>query len=274
MQTGIYLFEGLAAGSVAPSQRAPRNEAQYPAQTLAYRSGALTDIGLLYAASLEAAGIKAALIPLGDDFIVAFSLGVSGEAAQRFFFDPESFLVYGEEAFLPLSIAAMDRGFGESRREALKGINAAFAAEEAVDFILLEEAWAVYPPALLPPSGARSIRPQEKAVAAGADKALGLYVTGDIMPLIAAAARRNAPTTQEMNRLGNLYLCAGNMPEAKALYERSAAAGSAAGMINRGNLALLENDFSGAERWFRQALALQPENEAARRGLSRVSAQK
>jgi tetratricopeptide (TPR) repeat protein len=77
-----------------------------------------------------------------------------------------------------------------------------------------------------------------------------------------------------MNRLGNLYLCAGKTAEAKSLYERSASMGSAAGMVNRGNLALLENDFAAAERWFNQALALQPENAAARRGLSRISAQR
>lgn len=273
MQTGIYLFEGLAAGGIAPAQNAAQGEAQYPAQTLAYRSGAIRDIGLLYAASLEAAGIKAALMPFEDDFIVAFSLGIPGAAAENFFLDPESFLVYEDEAFLPLSMAALNRGFAESRRDALKRITETFAAEEAADFVPLEEAWALYPPALLPPSGARGIRPQEKTVTGAADEALGRYVTEDILPLISAAAGKSAPAAREMNRLGTLYLCAGKIPEAKGLYERAAATGSAAGMANRGNLALLENDFSAAERWFREALAIQPGNPAALRGLSRLSAQ-
>jgi hypothetical protein len=274
MQTGIYLFEGLAAGGVAPTQNAARDEAQYPAQTLAYRSGTLRDIGLLYAASLEASGISAGLMPFNDDFIVALSLGIPGETAQRFFLDPESFIVYEDEAFLPLSMAALNRGFAESRREGLRRIIAALGSGEPVDFILPEEVRTLYPPAPLPSSGARGIRPQEKTVIDAADEALGRYVTEDILPLIAAASGRSASSPQEMNRLGNLYLCAGKIPEAKGLYERSAAMGSTAGMTNRGNLALLENDFAAAEGWFREALALQPENAAALRGLSRISAQR
>jgi tetratricopeptide (TPR) repeat protein len=275
MQTGVYLFEGLAAAGIAPLQRASVQEAQYPAQTLAYRSGGLADLGLLYAASLEAAGVKAGLLPLEGDFIVALSLGISGEAAHRLFLDPNSFLVYGEEAFLPLSLAALNSGFTESRREAAKKIAAAFEAGGDIEFVLLEEAWRLYPPAPLPPSGARGIRPAEKAVTARADNAFSQYLSGDILPLISdALSRGSGHSPQEMNRLANLYVCAGKMAEAKTLYERTAALGSVAGMTNRGNLALLENDFAVAERWFTQALKLQPENPAALRGLSRISAQR
>jgi hypothetical protein len=41
-------------------------------------------------------------------------------------------------------------------------------------------------------------------------------------------------------------------------------------MTNRGNLALIEKDYTAAERWFRQALAREPENTAARRGLEKI----
>jgi hypothetical protein len=52
-------------------------------------------------------------------------------------------------------------------------------------------------------------------------------------------------------------------------------------MINRGNIALIEKDYGAAERWFRQALGVQPGNatlDAARavalRGLEQVQAER
>ena len=50
--------------------------------------------------------------------------------------------------------------------------------------------------------------------------------------------------------------------------------GSAGAMANRGNMALSENDIAGAERWFRQALARDSNNNAAQRGLEFVEARK
>jgi hypothetical protein len=41
-------------------------------------------------------------------------------------------------------------------------------------------------------------------------------------------------------------------------------------MTNRGNLALIEQDYATAEQWFRQALSRDSKNQAALRGLERV----
>jgi hypothetical protein len=46
--------------------------------------------------------------------------------------------------------------------------------------------------------------------------------------------------------------------------------GSVPAMTNRGNLAPIEKDYAAAERWFRQALAREPENAAAKRGLEKI----
>ena len=73
------------------------------------------------------------------------------------------------------------------------------------------------------------------------------------------------------NRLGILYTRAGRTAEAKAAYERAAGLGSVPAMINRGNMALGENDYATAEKWYRQALQKQPENASALRGLERIA---
>jgi hypothetical protein len=47
--------------------------------------------------------------------------------------------------------------------------------------------------------------------------------------------------------------------------------GSVGAMVNRGNTALVERDWVTAERWFRQALAAEPGNEAAQQGLDQLA---
>jgi Tfp pilus assembly protein PilF len=73
------------------------------------------------------------------------------------------------------------------------------------------------------------------------------------------------------NQLGNLQVRAGNMAEGKTAYERAADMGSVSAMITRGNVALTEKDNAAAEGWFRQALAAEPGNAAALRGLEQIT---
>jgi Tfp pilus assembly protein PilF len=74
------------------------------------------------------------------------------------------------------------------------------------------------------------------------------------------------------NRLGIVQARVGRTAEAKASYERAAGMGSVPAMTNRGNLALTERDFATAERWFRQALARDSQNQAALQGMEKVEA--
>jgi hypothetical protein len=93
-------------------------------------------------------------------------------------------------------------------------------------------------------------------VSSAADGVLTAYVRQEIQPKIATVQGqiRNTPTATLYNQLGNLQVRAGNMAEGKTAFERAAGLGSVSGMINRGNVALLEKDYTTAERWFRQAL--------------------
>jgi tetratricopeptide (TPR) repeat protein len=244
---------------------------------MAYRTGTVTDVGLLYAASLEAVGIRAAIIPLDGDFITAFSLGINEAAAAGQFNGLDRLLIVDDEVWLPISMAKFNDGFMESWRGAAERLSAAFSAGENVDFIILEDAWAVYPPAPLPAQGVRVNLPEQGALAA--DGALDAYIRQEIQPKITAlqGQMRNTSTAPQgalYNQLGNLQVRAGNMAEAKEAFERAAGMGSAAAMINRGNLALIEKDYTAAERWFTQALQIQPENATAQRGLQQLQAER
>ncbi|MDR1899910.1 MAG: hypothetical protein LBQ55_07885 [Treponema sp.] len=289
MQFALFLYEGLRTGGIrsAPDIETPyaashrNNEAidyiQFPFQTLAYRSGDVDDLGLLYAASLEAAGISAALIPLADDFVVAFSLGIDERAAAGYFDSMDNLLVLGGEVWIPVGFSAFRDGFVNGWYEAMNGINGALAAGEDLNVIVLREAWQNYPPAALSAQEAQFDKPPEANVVRMAETGMLRYIAAEFGPKIRRAQeaiRTGGGTPALYNQLGLLYVRSGMYEEAKAEYRRSAAMGSAPAMVNLGNLAMLERDMETASRWYSQALTVDPSNRAAANGLNQIALDK
>jgi hypothetical protein len=274
MQFGMWLFEGLkAAGLGVEAAVSSLDEVQFPAQTLAYNSGTARDIGLLYAASLEAAGIEAAYIPLKDDFITLIGLAANEAAAASLFNGRDKILIIDGAAWLPLLMSEVERGFTSAWQGGVNTLNAIFAANEEVELIMLSDAWAMYPPAPFPPLGVRITPPDMGTVRRNADTAISAYINSEITPLLQTTQRQiQAGATAALhNRLGILQMRAGRIAECKASYERAAGMGSVPAMTNRGSLAMTEKDYAAAEGWFRQALAADPGNEAAQRGLAQIA---
>jgi hypothetical protein len=281
MQTAVWLFEGLrAAGIRLDDTHANNDEVQFPAETLGFKTGNARDLGLLYAAALEAAGIPAVIIPLNDDFIVACNLGVSQAGAELLFNSLEKILVIDDQVWLPLSMNAFNGGFMAAWDGGAEVLNAVFTEGGEANFIVLESAWGTYPPAPLPAQG--GIRAGGGELASIADSVRRQYIIREIQPQAEAVQRQIAasPAAEGLslarlyNRLAILLVYSGRIAEAKAAYERAAAMGLVPAMTNRGNLALIEKDYATAERWFTQALAREPENEAALRGLEKIGEQK
>jgi tetratricopeptide (TPR) repeat protein len=284
-QFAVYLFEGLRAGGTRLTEipespyREHRNSGeldtiQFPFQTLAYRSGDMDDVGILYAALLEAAGVKAAFIPLKDEFVTALSLGIDETQAAPLFNGLDRLLVVNGEVWLPLGMSAFNNGFDAAWEKAAASLGEAFSSGEDPLFIILEDAWQVYPPPVFPAQDVRYIQGREDAVVDAAERAMGSYISAELMPKIEAlnARIRSGPSASLYNQLGNLYQRSLMPGEARAAWERAASMGSSGAMVNLGNLGLLDRDYAAAERWFRAALAASPENAAARRGLERAQA--
>jgi tetratricopeptide (TPR) repeat protein len=287
MQFGIWLFEGLKAYGIDIRAASPqggsrvegeaRREMQFPAQTLAYKSGEVTDAALLYGAVLEAAGIRSGIIPLsGGEVLGAFDLGINRDEAvtAALFNGPQKLLILGEEVWLPVALSKLNEGFTVAWAEGIRRVDALLAGEEEeAEMVIFEDSWGVYPPAPFPALNVRIGQADERALSAGADGVLQAYIQSEFEPKIEAinAQIRNNPTAALYNQLGNLYLRSGRDSEAKAAYEWGAGMGSVGAMTNRGNMALREKDFIVAERWFAQALQREPDNEAALKGLAQIT---
>jgi hypothetical protein len=293
MQFGIWLFEGLRAGGFGIEPPSPVSSSgdhsytnvQFPAQTLAYRTGPALDTGLLYGALLEAAGIRAGILSLGANSIIAFDLGIGreDELTEALFNGQDKLLILGDEVWLPLAISKLGDGFSTAWAEGIKIIDSIAAENETdenpeeLDFIVFENAWAAYPPAPLPPLGVRISRPEEAPVAAAAGRALTRYIADELEPKIREINRQlgiGGASAALYNQLGNLYVRSTRLADAKTAFERAAGMGLADAMANRGNVALVEKDFAAAERWFRQALNVEPNNGTALRGMELVALQR
>jgi tetratricopeptide (TPR) repeat protein len=286
MQAAVWLFEGLrAAGIRLNDTHSAAGEAQYPAETLGFRTGNRRDLGLLFAAALEASGIPAAFVPLeseqgSGDFVVACYLGVDQAGAELLFNGLDRVLVIDDQVWMPLSMSAFNDGFMAAWDGGVEVLNGVFAEGGGADFIMLEDAWGTYPPAPLPAQGGAAVRAGGGELAGIAGSVMGRYVGREIESLVQNIQRQiragpppaGLPLASLHNRLGILLVRAGRAAEAKAAYEQAAGMGSVPAMTNRGNLALIEKDYAAAERWFRQALAREPENAAAKRGLTKTSA--
>ncbi|WP_245534763.1 tetratricopeptide repeat protein [Treponema primitia] len=292
MQFGIYFFEGLReagvrlslnpatpyagyhTGTDSPIQKDSIDSIQFPLQTLAFRGGDVDDLGLLYAALLESAGIRAALIPMNNDFITALSLGISSAQAASLFNGTDKLLIINDEVWLPLSFSYFNNGFFDSWTAAADQLTRAFSNGEWVDIIILENAWPSYPPVNLPPQQVRFTPPVETATIREAEAVLGRYISAEILPKIEAlnASLRSGATGALYNQLGLLYTRAGMQREARTAYQQGADMNYVSSMLNLGNMAILDNDTALAERWFRQALSLAPDNAAAKRMLDQMAA--
>jgi hypothetical protein len=271
MQLAVWLLEGLrAAGIRLNNAHTIAGEVQFPSETLGFRTGTNVDLGLLYAAELEAAGVPCAIVPLENDFIVACRLEADKAAATLLFNSLDRVLLIDDEAWLPISMNAFNQGFTAAWDRGVQTLNAAFTG--GVIFISLAKAWTVYPPAPLPAQGGHGIRADETVLTRETNLALQQYIDRELTPRLRELQREAAanPTAAIYNQLGILLVRTGRVSEAKTAYERAAGMGLTAAMTNRGNLALIEKDYAAAERWFRQALARDPENITAREGLERA----
>jgi hypothetical protein len=272
-QYAIWLLEGLRAGGIKLADTyADETQVQFPAETLSYGTGSNRALALLCVAALESAGLSAAFVRTENDFLVALSLGIGMSAAETLFNGTDKLLIIDGQVWLPLSMNAFNNGFMAAWAQAVAVLNESFKAGNNIDFVMVEEAWATYPPASLPELGGRTVRTDTAVATNRVNAAMTQYIDQELQQVLAQVQRQiNAnPTMALHNRAGILQARIGRIAEAKASYERAANMGSVPAMTNRGNLALIERDYAVAERWFRQALARDSQNKAALQGLEKV----
>ena len=285
MQFAMYVNEGMRLGGIryVPDSDTPYNKThlnseeldylQYPYQTIAYKTGDKDDVGVLFMALLESVGIPAAFIPLEDDFIVCFNLGVNASRVGSLFDGYDRILVVDDEIWIPLSMSAINEGFINSWYKAVLKIQAKTENEEDFDFVLISDAWQYYPPAGFSSKENASSLPVESALTNAVENDIARYITAEFGPQIAAVQNRikaEGASVTLYNQLGMLYVRAGMYSSAIPVYEQSAKMGSVPAMNNLGNIASLQKKYKDAKYWYEKALEVDPDNASAKKNLERI----
>lgn len=246
---------------------------QYPYQTIAYKSGDVDDLAILYMAMLESVGISAAFMPFEDDVIVAFNLGVDASKASTLFDGYDRILVVDDQIWIPVSMASLKEGFMNSWYKAILEIQDMTEREEDFDFIIVSDAWTAYPPAGFSNGDITASMPAEKALTTAVETDISRYITAEFGPQIAGIQNRikkEGASVTLYNQLGILYVRAGMYSSAIPVYELSAKMGSVSAMNNLGNICTLQKKYQDAKKWYEMALSVDPNNATANRNLERI----
>lgn len=285
MQFAMYLNEGLRLSGIRYDQSSdtPYREnhldpsaldyIQYPYQTLTYKSGDKDDIGILFMAMLESVGISTAFIPLEDDFVVAFNLGLDASKADSLFDGYDRILIVEDEVWIPVSMNALNEGFMNCWYKAIIELQQLMDNEEDFDFIILSDAWQSYPPAGFNSGETSSTTAAEKTVTSAVETDISRYITAEFGPQIAGIQTRiktEGASVALYNQLGMLYVRAGMYSSAIPVYELSAKMGSIPAMNNLGNICTLQKKYADAKKWYEKVLSIDPENATATKNLNRI----
>lgn len=285
MQFAMYLNEGIRLNGIKCETNSDTpysmyhldsdllDYIQYPYQTLSYKSGDRDDVGILYMAMLASVGINAAFIPLENDFIVVFDLGVDASKAGTLFDGYDRILVVEDSIWIPVSISSLNEGFVNSWYKAIVELQELTENEEDFDFILLSEAWQTYPPAGFSSKESAGSMPSEVTLTAAVENDIARYITAEFGPQIAAIQNKiksEGASVTLYNQLGMLYVRAGMYSSAIPVYELSAKMGSVPAMNNLGNIYSLQKKYIDAKKWYEMALTVDPNNKTALKNLNRI----
>ena len=288
LQFSMYVFEGIRSSGIAYENTSDTpydtvhldpqilDYVQYPYQTLSYRSGDKDDVGILFMSMLESVGIGAAYIPLEDDFIVAVKLGDNTNSIRNMFDGEDRILIIDDAVYLPLSMQAIDKGFISSWALGVEEVNYAIEEELDIDFIVLSDAWQMYPPSGFSTGEATTKLPSERQLAASVENVITQYINQEFGPKIAevqSLIKTEGASPTLYNQLGMLYVRAGLYQNAIAVYEVSANMGSIPAMNNLGNLCTLQKDYKAAMNWYKKVMELDPDNDTAKRNYEKAAAE-
>ena len=283
----MYLLEGINNSGIAcentsdtPYDRVHLDSqildyVQYPYQTLTYNSGDKDDVGILFMSMLESVGLSAAYIPMQNDFIVAVKLGDDSNSLRNMFDGTDRILILDDQIWLPLSMTDIGYGFIDSWASGVSQIQEAIENEDELDFIVLSDAWQMYPPSGFSTGESELKLPSERNLSATVENVLSQYINQEFGPKITEVQTRiktEGASSELYNQLGMLYVRAGLYQNAMAVYEVSAKMGSVSAMNNLGNICTLQNDYKAAMEWYKKVIEIDPENATAKRNLERIAA--
>jgi tetratricopeptide (TPR) repeat protein len=247
---------------------------QFPNQTLEYKAGDCDDLSILYTALLESVGIKSAFITTPGHIFVAFALDITPQQARRSFRDYGDLIYKDNEAWLPVEITMLHKGFLEAWYMGIKEWNQ-HAPQGRAGFIPVRDAWKMYEPVGFNSERFALSLPQREKIIQVFQAEVEKYTNRDLLPRVEELQRKIAanPTNNRLlNQLGVLYASYGVYDKAEEAFKRILDREDyVPAIINMGNLAFINDEYASAKRYYEKAYDKAPANKTVLLNLAKVN---
>lgn len=257
----IYAIDPSSSYKVLSRKSSVVDYLQFPSQTLTYRAGDCDDLSILYAALLEALGIRTAFITVPGHIYLCFSLGIPEREAARAFSNPDEILMFEGEAWLPVEATSIQEGFFKAWSQGARQWRE-FSKSNEARLHPLAKAWESFPPVAFNLSESTISLPDESRLQSDIQAQLDGFVDREIQ-VREAALRKKMPQAQSSvygNQLAILYARYGRYEKAeaelKALLKREPDYLPA--LVNLGNIHFLKESYAPAKEMYERAARLRP----------------
>ena len=245
---------------------------QFPRQTLEYRAGDCDDLSVLYNTLLESVGVKTAFITVPGHIFTAFSLDMDAGLVKKLFDNPDSLLLMGGTAWVPVETTALDEGFLKAWEHGLRQWREHAENNEAA-FFTTADAWKLFQPVSF--GGAYDISlPDESVVTESFLRQLNAFRDQQIYAGEKKLLERIEETggnARLINRLGLLYSRYGLYDNALQQFTRVLEKESyLPALMNRGNVYSVLGELGDAQAAYEAAARADPNNARVLIALTRI----
>ncbi len=268
-----YAVDPSSPFAIASANSQDVDYLQFPAQTLSYKAGDCDDLSILYCSLMEALGVKAAFLTVPGHIYAAFGLDMGDQEARRYFYGSENLIYTDGEAWIPVEVTILDRGFAAACQRGAEQWRQ-FSGDGSAKLLAIRESWKVYAPigmksesdsipmdflSRFEPVFHESLGRTTEAFIAAEEKRL-LAILGD-----------TPDKAHERNLLGVLYAKFGLQEKAEREFEAVLAkAETWPALVNLANLRLLQGRNENALELFRRAEMKAPDNSVITIGLAKA----
>lgn len=240
----------------------PVDYTQFPRETMKRRTGQCSDLVSLYAAMLDANEVRVAVL----DYPGHMTLMIDTEAEDPIEAGiPEELLVEHDGTYwLPIEVTYVGKPFYEAASKAAYAYKAEAAKGNARVFDI-HKAWGTYEPVTMPPTDFSPAVPDAASLERRYDEQVNVLAKDRYQYLkkhYAAEIKRAGKDPDAQLQLGIVEYQFGNREAAIAEFNKVLALDpeNAAALNNLGNIAFLEGQNAEAEKRYREAAKIDPED--------------
>ncbi len=249
---------------------------QYPAETLASKTGDCDDCSVLFASLLESIGIPTMFIITPDHIFLMFDSGLTLQKAQQAFGNEEIYLEMDNRVWIPVEATMYGKPFFHSIKEAVVSLIGYLDADsDKINFVSVENAWSKYPSAAILMKGRVAPVVKEEKVTEMLKRDAITYIImreGEKFQTVMAELENNPEDKSLNNKMGIFFGKYGMLSPAKEYFTKAKEKDPewSSPYHNLANLYLLQGDYPSAVKEYEAGLKRNPENQTLKEGLEKA----